>query len=222
MPHPAPIVFVVDADAAVRRSLETLIRREGWRPETFASAEEFLARPPEPAPAPAPACLVLEVALPGLGGLELQQRLAAEQRRLPIVFLTTEADVALAVRAVKGGAVEFFAKPLRDDALAPALRQAIDGSRAALEREAARQALLDAYASLSRREREVMALAASGLLNKQIGGELGISVITVKAHRGRVMRKMRAVSLAHLVRMAATLRLGPAQRRACARACAGA
>jgi len=201
-----PVVFVVDDDVSVRESLELLIRCAGWRPETFASAHEFLARPR----VDVPSCLVLDVSLPDLNGLDLQQRIAGDRTNLPIIFITGYGDIPMTVRAMKAGAVEFLTKPFGDEALLSAIQNAIERSRAALGHEAELRALRDCYASLSRREREVMALVVSGLLNKQVGGELGISEITVKAHRGKVMRKMKAGSLADLVKMAARLRLAPA------------
>ena len=202
-----PIVFVVDDDISVRESLELLIETEGWKPETFASAQEFLARPR----APVPSCLVLDVSMPDLDGLELQERLAPERGDLPIIFITGHGDIPMSVRAMKAGAIEFLTKPFGDSVLLNAIGQAIERSQAALDEEAGRRELRERYVSLSAREREVMALVVSGLLNKQVGGELGISEITVKAHRGRVMRKMKAGSLADLVTMAARLRraLGP-------------
>ena len=209
MPHATPIVFVVDDDISVRESLELLIRCAGWTAETFASAQEFLSRPR----VPAPSCLVLDVSLPGLNGLELQQRVAAERNDMPIIFITGHGDVPMSVQAMKAGAVEFLTKPFGDNVLLTAIRNAIDRSRTALSREAEIRALRDSYALLSRREREVMALVVSGRLNKQVGGELGISEITVKAHRGKVMRKMKAGSLADLVKMAAQLRVAPATMR---------
>jgi FixJ family two-component response regulator len=202
--HATPIVFVVDDDISVRESLELLIRSEGWQPETFESAQEFLAHPR----ALVPSCLVLDVSLPGLNGLELQKRVAVERVDMPIIFITGYGDVPMTVQAMKGGAVEFFTKPFGDNVLLSAIRNAIERSRTALGHEAEIQSLRDRYDSLTRREREVMALVASGLLNKQVGGELGISEITVKAHRGQVMQKMKADSFAELVKMAA--RLGPA------------
>ena len=202
--HATPIVFVVDDDISVRESLELLIHSEGWQPETFESAQEFLAHPR----ALVPSCLVLDVSLPGLNGLELQKRVAVERIDMPIIFITGYGDVPMTVQAMKAGAVEFLTKPFGDNVLLSAIRNAIELSKTALGHEAEIQSLRDRYESLTRREREVMALVASGLLNKQDGGELGISEITVKAHRGQVMQKMKADSFAELVKMAA--RLGPA------------
>ena len=201
-----PIVFVVDDDISVRESVELLIRCEGWQPETYASGQEFLTRPR----ALVPSCLVLDFSLPGLNGLELQKRVAVERPDMPIIFITGYGDVPMTVQAMKAGAVEFLTKPFGEDALLSAIRAALERSRVALSREAEMRVLQDRYASLSRRERQVMGRVVSGLLNKQIGGELGISEITVKAHRGKVMQKMNADSLADLVRMAAKLRPGPA------------
>jgi FixJ family two-component response regulator len=201
MSHTTPTVFVVDDDVSVRESLELLIRCAGWLPETFASAHEFLARPR----LLAPSCLILDVSLPDLNGLDLQRRIAADRIEMPIIFITGYGDVPMTVRAMKAGAVEFLTKPLSDEVLLNALRQAIERSHTAIDHETNTRAIRDGYASLSPREREVMALVVSGLLNKQVGGELGISEITVKAHRGRVMQKMKATSLAELVNMGATL-----------------
>src|SRR3989449_4926496 len=201
MPDATPVVFVVDDDVSVRESLELLIRCAGWQPETFASAQEFLARPR----VRAPSCLVLDVSLPGLNGLDLQKRIAAERTDMPIIFITGYGDVSMTVQAMKAGATEFLTKPFRDDTLVSAIRNAIERSRTALSHEAEIRVLRESYASLSRREREVMALVVSGRLNKQVGGELGIREITVKAHRGTMMRKMDAASLAGLVNMAARL-----------------
>jgi FixJ family two-component response regulator len=201
-----PIVFVVDDDVSVRESLELLIRCAGWQPETFASGQEFLTRPH----ALVPSCLVLDVSLPGLNGLELQKRIAVERTDIPIIFVSGYADVPTTVQAMKAGAVEFLIKPFSDDVLLSAIRAALERSRMALSRGAEMRVLHDRYASLSCRERQVMALVVSGRLNKQVGGELGISEITVKAHRGKVMQKMQADSLADLVRMAANLRPAPA------------
>jgi len=207
MPDVTSIVFVVDDDVSVRDSLELLIRTAGWQPETFESAREFLSRPR----ATVPCCLVLDVSLPGLNGLELQKRLA-ERTDMPIIFITGHGDVPMTVQAMKAGAVEFLTKPFGDDVLLSAIASAIERSRAALQQQAAVQALQAHYATLSQREREVMALVVSGLLNKQIAGELRISEITVKAHRGKVMRKMKAGSLADLVKMAAGLGVGGVAR----------
>lgn len=199
----APIVFVVDDDVSVRESLELLIQAEGWCPETFASAQEFLARPR----ALVPSCLVLDVSLPGLNGLDLQKRIAVERTDIPIIFITGHGDVPMSVQAMKAGAVEFLTKPFSDDLLLSAIRQALERSRVTLGQEAEMKALQGCYGSLTPRERQVMALVVAGLLNKQVGGELGISEITVKAHRGKVMQKMKADSLADLVRMASALHL---------------
>jgi len=206
--HATPIVFVVDDDISVRESLELLIRSEGWQPETFASAQEFLAHPRKLAPS----CLVLDVSLPGLNGLDLQKRVAVERIEMPIIFITGHGNVPMTVQAMKAGAVEFLTKPFSGDVLLSAIRNAIERSLTALGHEAEMRALRDRYASLTRREREVMALVASGLLNKQVGGELGISEITVKAHRGQVMQKMKADSFAELVKMAARLGLASAPK----------
>jgi FixJ family two-component response regulator len=206
MLHERPIVFVVDDDVSVRESLESLIRCEGWRPETFSSGQEFLTRPR----ALVPSCLVLDFSLPGLNGLELQKRVAAERTDMPVIFITGCVDVPMTVQAMKAGALDFFSKPFVEDALLNAIRAALERSRVALSREAQMRVLQERYASLSLREQQVMALVVCGLLNKQIGGELGISEITVKAHRGKAMQKMRAETLVDLVRMAARLRLGPA------------
>lgn len=198
-----PIVFVVDDDISVRESLEALIRSAGWQPETFASAQEFLSRPP----ALVPNCLVLDVSLPGLNGLDLQKRIASDRTDMPIIFITGYGDVPTTVRAMKAGAVEFLTKPFSDDALLDAIRNAIEKSGNAIGRAAEIQVLVDRFEMLSRREREVMALVTTGLLNKQVAFDLGISEITVKAHRGRVMRKMQAGSLVDLAAMAVKLRL---------------
>jgi FixJ family two-component response regulator len=200
-PLTTPTVFIVDGDVSVRNSLESQIHGAGWHAEAFASASEFLARPI----ILAPSCLVLDITLPDLNGLDLQKRVAVDRKHMPIIFITGHGDIATSVRAMKAGAVEFLTKPVRDDVLLSAIRDAIDRSRTLLEREAEMQALRDCHASLSRREREVMAGVVTGRLNKQVAVALGITEITVKAHRGRLMRKMRADSVADLVRMAVRL-----------------
>jgi FixJ family two-component response regulator len=199
---PTSVVFVVDDDVSVRESLEALIRCQGWRPEVFQSAEEFLARPR----LLGPSCLILDVTLPDLNGLELQKRIV-DRADMPIIFITGYGDVPMTVEAMKAGAVEFLTKPFVHEVLLSAIRHALERSEGALNREAELRALRDRYASLSRREREVMTLVVCGRLNKQVGAELGISEITVKAHRGRVMQKMKAGSLADLVNIAAKLRV---------------
>jgi FixJ family two-component response regulator len=198
-----PIVFVVDPDPSVRESLEQLVRSAGWRAETFASAQEFLARPRSVVPS----CLILDVTLPDLNGLELQERIASERTDMPIIFLTGNTDIAITVRAMKRGALEFLTKPFDAGALLTGIQQAIKRSEAALGRENQLHALRTYYQSLTQREREVMTLVVSGLPNKQVGGELGISEITVKAHRGNVMRKMKADSFVNLINMAMRLRV---------------
>ena len=200
-----PTVFIVDDDISVRESLELLVRNENWKPETFASAQEFLDHPRTLVPS----CLVLDLSLPGLNGLELQKQLAAERIEMPTIFITGYGDVPKSVQAMKAGALEFLTKPLDNDVLLTAIRNALQRSRLALDRNAEMQELRGCYASLTAREKQVMTLVVAGLLNKQVGGELGISEITVKAHRGQVMQKMKANSLADLVKMAA--RLGPAR-----------
>jgi FixJ family two-component response regulator len=196
-------VFVVDDDISVRESLELLIASAGWQPELFSSAQEFLDR----SRALVPNCLVLDLSLPGLNGLELQMRIAGDRPDMPIIFITGHGNVPVTVQAMKAGAVEFLTKPFNDKVLLNAIRQALERSRNALDVELEMQSLRGRYASLTSREREVMALVVSGLLNKQVGGELGISEITVKAHRGKVMQKMKAYSLPALVKMAAQLRI---------------
>jgi FixJ family two-component response regulator len=209
MSQAIPIVFVVDDDVSVRRSLEALIESAGWRTQTFARAQEFLSCPR----LHAPSCLVLDVSLPDLNGLELQKRLGVDPIHMPIIFISGYADVAMTVQAMKAGAVEFLTKPLATDVLLKAIQHAIDYSYAALLQEDAMSALRERHASLSRREQQVMALVVSGLLNKQTGAALGISEITVKAHRGNVMRKMKADSLPDLVNIAARLGIAPRARR---------
>jgi FixJ family two-component response regulator len=202
---PTPIVFVVDDDVSVRESLELLVACAGWRAETFPSAREFLARPP----VECACCLVLDVSLPGLSGLDLQQRLMRDRADLPIIFITGHGDIPMTVQAMKAGAVEFLTKPFGDDVLLGAVRHAIERSEAGRSRQSELRSLRVGYVSLSRREREVMTRVVAGWLNKRVAADLGISEITVKAHRGRMMRKMHADSVADLVRKAATLQLSP-------------
>ena len=198
-----PIVFVVDNDISVRESLAILIQSIGWQSQTFASAAEFLAHPKSATPS----CLVLDSILPDLNGLELQERISAERCDIPIIFLSGHADLPAAVKAIKRGAIEFFLKPFDPEMLLSTFRSAIKRSEMTLRREMELHRLRTDYESLSCREREVMAGVASGLLNKEVGTELGISEITVKVHRGSVMRKMKADSFAHLVNMASRLRV---------------
>jgi FixJ family two-component response regulator len=195
---------VVDDDISVRESLESLIRFAGWQPQTFSSAQEFLSRRPRVF---VPSCLVLDVTLPDLNGLDLQKRIAADRIDMPIIFITGHGDVPTAVRAIKAGAVEFLTKPYGDEVLLSAIQEAIDCSDASLRLEAEMRSIRERYASLSPRERQVMALVVRGLLNRQVGCELGISEITVKAHRGSAMRKMNAESFADLVNISARLHL---------------
>jgi len=199
--HEIPVVFIVDDDVSVRESLESLVRSAGWRPETFRSAREFLAHPR----ALVPNCLILDVNLPDLCGIELQRRVSAERADMPFIFVTGHCDVPMTVKAMKAGAVEVLTKPVSDDVLLAAIEQALDRSRTVRARDSEMRVLRDRHASLSRREQEVMALVVAGLLNKQVGFELGISEITVKAHRGHLMRKMKARSLPDLVNMASRL-----------------
>ena len=203
----SPIVFVVDDDISVRESLELLIKFAGWQPETFASAEDFLARPRTLAPS----CLVLDVSLPDLNGLELQKLIAGDRIDMPIIFITGHGDVPMTVQAMKAGAIEFLMKPFDDEVLLSAIRNAINRSAAVLEDQAELKALRESYESLTPREQEIMRLVVAGMLNKQIGLKLGISEITVKAHRGKVMQKMKADSLAGLVKIAVRLGLAPAK-----------
>jgi FixJ family two-component response regulator len=201
-------VFVVDDEASVRESLESLLDSAGWRPETFASAREFLARP-RPA---SPSCLVLDMRLPGLNGLDLQAQIATDRLDMPIIFISAYGDIPMTVQAMKGGAIDCLMKPFRDDVLLGAVRQGLEQSRMVLEHQAQMGALRERQRSLTTREREVMALVVAGGKNKQIAAALRISEITVKAHRGKMMKKMRARSLPHLVRMAARLAAEPAGR----------
>jgi FixJ family two-component response regulator len=202
-----PIVFVVDDDISVRESLELLIKFAGWQPETFASAEEFLSR----ARTNTPSCLVLDVSLPEINGLELQKLIASERTDMPIIFITGHGDVPMTVQAMKAGAVEFLTKPFDDEVLLSAIRHAINRSAAALDEQAEISGMRSNYDSLTPRERDVMRLVVAGMLNKQIGLKLDISEITVKAHRGKMMQKMKAESLADLVKTAVRLGLTPAR-----------
>jgi len=206
--EPPAVVFVVDDDNSVREALAPLVRSAGWRVETFGSAQEFLRR----AKANAPTCLVLDVELPDLNGLDLQRHLT-EDRSMPIIFITGHGDIPMTVQAMKAGAVEFLTKPFRGDVLLDAIRAALARSQQVRDEQADVQRLAERYESLTNREREVMGLVVSGLLNKQVGGQLGTSEPTVKGHRGQVMRKMKADSLAELVRMAAKLNLPVAEKR---------
>lgn len=203
IPPAKPVVFVVDDDISVRELLAGFVQYGGWRVETFASAEEFLARPP----AHAPSCLLLDISLPTLNGLELQERIAPDRIDMPIIFITGHTDTPMTVRAMKAGAVEFLIKPLRQELLVAAIESALARSSALIDDAEVLATRRLRYGSLSGRERQVMALVTAGKMNKQVAGELGISEITVKAHRGRVMRKMEARSLADLVRIATSLGL---------------
>jgi FixJ family two-component response regulator len=197
----SPIVFVIDDDISVRESLELLIRKQGWQPKIFSSGQEFL----ESTRVLVPNCLLLDLSLPGLNGLDLQKRIVTERAEMPIIFITGHGDVPKSVEAMKGGAAEFLTKPLNHEVLLGAIRQSLERSRLALARQAELQTLRNRYASLTAREREVMAWIVSGLLNKQVGGQMDIAESTVKAHRGQVMQKMKADSLADLVKIAAKL-----------------
>ena len=210
MSQSPPVVFIVDDDVSVRESLELLLRHEGLGVETFVSAQEFLGRPR----VNVPSCLLLDFSLPGFNGLELQKRVAVERHEMPIIFITGHGDIPMTVQAMKAGAVEFLTKPFSDEVLLNAIRNAIERSNALLDREVEIRALKARYTRLTAREREVMALVVAGLPNKQMGGELGISEIIVKAHRGSMMRKMEAESLAELVNITTRLRLiRPAPRQ---------
>jgi FixJ family two-component response regulator len=202
-----PIVFVVDDDISVRESLESLITFAGWQPETFASAADFLARPRTTKPS----CLVLDVSLPDLNGLELQKLIASDRADMPIIFITGHGDVPMTVQAMKGGAVEFLTKPFDDEVLLSAIRHAIERSATVLDDQSELSELRNDYESLTPRERDVMKLVVAGMLNKQIGLKLDISEITVKAHRGKMMQKMQADSVADLVKTAVRLGLTPAR-----------
>ena len=201
------IVFVVDDDVSVRESVELLIKFAGWQPETFASAKDFLARPR----ISTPCCLVLDVSLPDLNGLELQKLIASERTDMPIIFITGHGDVPMTVQAMKAGAVEFLTKPFDDEVLLGAIRHALKRSAAVLDDQAETTAMRNTYESLTPREQDVMRLVVAGMLNKQIGLKLGISEITVKAHRGKVMQKMKADSVADLVKTAVKLGLAPSK-----------
>ena len=209
MLHATPIVFVVDDDPSVREALESLVSQAGWKPEVFASAQEFLDFPRTLAAS----CLVLDVTMPGLNGLELQSLIAGDRIDMPIIFVTGHADVPMTVKAMKAGAVEFLTKPVPEDVLLSAIENAIARSRVTLEQENENQVLRGRYAKLTPRERDVMTLVVRGLLNKQVGGELGMAEITVKAHRGQIMRKMNAASFADLVNMGARLGLAAPNKR---------
>jgi FixJ family two-component response regulator len=207
MPPAPPTVVVVDDDVSVRESLELLIQNEGWQPALFESAQEFLAR----LPTVVPSCLILDVNLPDLSGLDIQQRISGEKSSTPIIFITGYGDIPTSVRAMKAGAAEFLTKPFDDEILITAIREAVLRSQANLKREGAQRQLQERLGSLSKREREVMDLVVKGLMNKQVGFELGISEITVKAHRGKVMEKMRATTFVDLVNMAASLGISTAR-----------
>jgi FixJ family two-component response regulator len=201
VPKIAPIVFIVDDDISVQQSLEQVIRRQGWQPETFESAQEFLGRP-RPI---VPNCLILGNSLFDVKGIEVQKQIARERPEMPLIIISDHADIPTTVQAIKAGAVEFLLKPFKNDVLVGAISEGLERSRAALDRETRMGDLRGRYDSLSHRERQVMSLVVSGMLNKQVGAELGISEITVKAHRGQAMQKMKANSLPDLVRMATNL-----------------
>jgi len=203
MSQASPVVFVVDDDVSIRESLEALLQKAGWCVETFDSALKFLARPP----VVVPNCLILDIALPGLNGLDLQKRMVVERPGMPIIFITGQGDIPMTVQAMKTGAIEFLTKPYKGDVLLQSIKSAVERSKALLGREEEAQILKARYADLTSRERDVMSLVVVGLLNKQVGSRLGISEITVKKHRGNAMRKMRAESLVELATMAKRLRL---------------
>jgi FixJ family two-component response regulator len=207
MPPTTPTVVVVDDDISVRESLELLIQNEGWQAALFESAQEFLTR----LPSVVPSCLILDVNLPDLSGLDIQQRISDEKSSIPIIFITGYGDIPTSVRAMKAGAAEFLTKPLNDEILIKAIRDAVRRSQADLKREGAQRQLQERFGLLSKREREVMDLVVKGLMNKQVGFELGISEITVKAHRGKVMQKMHATTFVDLVNMAGRLGISTAR-----------